>query len=46
MQHRLVKPGRRRRAYDIKSGTLVQKMPGDARQIAAARRIIFAPESS
>jgi hypothetical protein len=50
MQHRLVKPAckprRCRRAYAIKSGTLVQKMPGDAREIAAARRVIFAPESN
>jgi hypothetical protein len=51
MQHRLVKPACEppqvcRRAYAIKSDTLVQKMPGDAREIAAARHIIFAPESS
>jgi hypothetical protein len=48
-QHLRVK--RRRRAaqpelYAIKSGTIEQEIPAAAHEITAARRIIFAPESS
>jgi hypothetical protein len=32
--------------YAVKSGTLLQEMPGSAGEITAARRIIFAPESN
>jgi hypothetical protein len=32
--------------YAVKSGTIAQQMPGRGGEIAAARRIIFAPESS